>query len=187
MGEIGGLARSSGVAAAGRSSPSAAIAFVLKGYPRLSETFIAQEIAGLEALGVNIRIISLRHPTDVKRHPVHERVKAPVLYLPEYLHDEPLRVARAWWKARKLPGYRTAWRHWIADLRRDVTRNRVRRFGQALVLATELPDHVTHLHAHFLHTPASVTRYTADLLGLAWTASAHARDIYTSQIGRAHV
>jgi glycosyltransferase involved in cell wall biosynthesis len=56
----------------------------------------------------------------------------------------------------------------------------MRRFGQALVLAAELPADVKHLHAHFLHTPASVTRYAALLLGLPWSGSAHAKDIWTT-------
>jgi glycosyltransferase involved in cell wall biosynthesis len=55
----------------------------------------------------------------------------------------------------------------------------MRRFGQALVLATELPRDVVHLHAHFLHTPASVARYAAMLRGLPWSVSAHAKDIWT--------
>ena len=63
---------------------------------------------------------------------------------------------------------------------RDPTPNRVRRFGQALVLADELEPEVGHLHAHFLHTPASVARYAALLRGLPWSASAHAVDIWTS-------
>ncbi len=65
------------------------MAFVLKGYPRLSETFIAQEIAALEQLGLQILIISLRHPTDKHTHPIHAEIRAPLLYLPEYLRDEP--------------------------------------------------------------------------------------------------
>ena len=66
-------------------------------------------------------------------------------------------------------------------MRRDRTRNRVRRFGQALVLAHELAPDITHLHAHFLHTPASVARYAALLRGLKWSCSAHAKDIWTSE------
>ena len=52
------------------------IALVLKGYPRLSETFIAQEILELERAGFDISIISLRHPTDKHTHPVHAEIKA---------------------------------------------------------------------------------------------------------------
>ncbi len=155
------------------------VAFVLKGYPRLSETFIAQEILALEQRGLGILIVSLRHPTDRAIHPVHEAIRADRLYLPEYLRQEPSRVWRSWRRARRLPGYGRALRIWLADLRRDPTPNRVRRFGQALVLAAELPGDVGHLHAHFLHTPASVARYAGLIAELDWTVSAHAKDIWT--------
>ena len=157
-----------------------AIGFVLKGYPRLSETFITQEILALEARGLRLHLVSLRHPTEASVHPVHARVRAPVTYLPEYLHQEPARVFRAWRQVRRRPRYGRALRLWLRDLVRDPTRNRVRRFGQALVMAHELPPEVTHLHAHFLHTPASVARYAAHLTGRRWTGSAHAKDIWTT-------
>jgi glycosyltransferase involved in cell wall biosynthesis len=156
------------------------VAFVLKGYQRLSETFIAQEIRALERRGLDIRIVSLRHPTDPADHPVHREIEAPVDYLPEYLGDDWRRVRRAWRKARRLPGYRAARTLWLRDLRREPTRNRIRRFGQALVLAVELPAGIGHLHAHFLHTPASVARYAAAMRGLPWSCSAHAKDIWTT-------
>jgi glycosyltransferase involved in cell wall biosynthesis len=155
------------------------VAFVLKGYPRLSETFIAQEIAALERRGLDILIISLRHPTDRHRHPVHGEIKAPAAYLPEYLYQEPLRVLRAWWKVRRWPSYVEVRRLWLRDLRRDLTTNRGRRFGQALVLAAEFEGRVAALHAHFIHTPGSVARYAARLMGLKFSISAHAKDIYT--------
>ena len=157
-----------------------AVAFILKGYPRLSESFIAQEILGLERRGLDIQIVSLRRPTDTRMHPVHLEIKAPALYLPEYLKDEPARVGRAWRQARRLAGYSRARALWIADLRRDFTANRVRRFGQACVLAAELPPQTTRLHAHFLHTPASVARYASTMRELPWSCSAHAKDIWTS-------
>ena len=135
----------------GRSAPGR-VAFVLKGYPRLSETFIAQEIAALERRGLQILIVSLRHPTDARCHPIHAEIRAPVLYLPEYLRDEPLRVLRAWWRVRRWPGYRTARKLWLRDLWRDRTANRARRFGQAMVLASELPADVVRLHAHSDHS-----------------------------------
>ncbi len=156
------------------------VAIVVKGYPRLSETFIAQEIDGLEQRGMRLAIVSLRHPTDRLRHPLHDRIRAPVRYLPEYLHQEPLRVLRGWWRSRRRAGYGRALAAWLRDLARDRSRNRVRRFGQALVLAAELDPDVAWLHAHFLHTPASVARYAALLTGLPWSGSAHARDIWTS-------
>src|SRR3546814_12768777 len=77
------------------------IAGVLKGYPRLSETFIAQEILALQQRGFRLQLVSLRHPTDRKRHPVHDEIRAPVCYLPEFLYQEPLRVRRGWWRERR--------------------------------------------------------------------------------------
>ena len=155
-------------------------AFILKGYPRLSETFIAQEILGLERAGLPIRIFSMRRPTDTHAHPVHREIAAPVVYLPEYLHEAPLRVLRAFRTARRLPGFAVTLRQWRADLRRDFSRNRFRRLGQACVLAAELPGDIRHLHAHFIHTPGSVAHYASLLTGLPWTASAHAKDIWTT-------
>jgi len=154
------------------------IAVVLKGYPRLSETFIAQELLALERAGLELHLFSLRHPTDKAVHPVHREIRAPVTYLPEYLYQEPLRVLRGWWKARRLPGFGEARRHFLRDLRRDFTPNRGRRFGQACVLAAEMPD-LPWLYVHFLHTPGSVTRYAAEMRQLPWSTSAHAKDIWT--------
>ena len=154
-------------------------AFILKGYPRLSETFIAQEIGALERRGLKITIVSLRLPTDSRTHPVHEGIAAPVRYLPEYLVRQPLRVLRAWRAVRRRPAYGVARKVWLGDLARDPSTNRVRRFGQALVLAHEIEAAVSHLHAHFLHTPGSVTRYASLLSGLPWSVSAHAKDVWT--------
>lgn len=156
------------------------IAVVLKGYPRLSETFIAQELLGLERAGLELVLVALRRPTDAKRHPVHDEIKAPVHYLPEYLHEEPWRVFRSLLACLTKPGFAPAARAFVSDLRRDRTRNRFRRFGQALVLAAEWPGEAEWLHAHFIHTPASVTAYAGLLKGVPWTCSAHAKDIWTS-------
>ena len=157
-----------------------AVAVAVKGYPRLSETFIAQEILALEQRGLSLEIWSLRHPTEKAVHPMHRQIRAPAKYLPEYLYQEPLRVLKgALWGLRQPAVWRmlaTFWR----DLKRDMTPNRGRRLGQAFVLARELPAPIRHLHVHYLHTPASVVRYAAMLRGLSWSFSAHAKDIWTT-------
>jgi len=163
-------------AAKGRPS----IAVVVKGYPRLSETFVAQELLALEERGIPLAIWSLRRPTDQAVHPMHRQIRAGLHYLPEYLYREPWRVLRgaAWSltqpRLRKLLGL------FLRDLRRDMTPNRLRRLGQALVLGRELPRDIVHLHVHYLHTPASVVRYAAVLTGRSWSFSAHAKDIWTT-------
>lgn len=161
-------------------TPPITLAVVMKGYPRLSETFVAQELLGLQRRGLRFEIWPLRHPTDRTVHPMHREITAPVHYLPEYLHREPLRVLKGL-------GYvllrRTAGKLLLAalaDLRRDLTVDRLRRFGQACVLARELSPQIRHLYVHFLHTPASVVRYAAIARGLSWSFSAHAKDIWTT-------
>ena len=155
------------------------IAIILKGYPRLSETFIAQEVRALEQRGIHIHLFSLRHPTDSTSHPVHSEIQAPVVYLPEYVKDDIFRVLRAWWRVRRQEGYRKALRQLLRDFRRDFSSNRLRRFAQALVLADEVPDSIGLYYSHFMHTPASVTYYASMINDIPWSISAHAKDIWT--------
>lgn len=156
------------------------LAVVVKGWPRLSETFIAQELVALEDAGLRFDLWSLRHPTDKKTHPLHDRLQARLRYLPEYLHLEPRRVHDAMGAVTALPGFDAAAEAYARDVRRDDTANRRRRWGQACVLAHEAEDGLEALYAHFLHTPSSVARYAAILRGLPWSFSAHAKDIWTS-------
>lgn len=156
------------------------IVVILKGYPRLSETFIAQELLGLEKAGKSLEFVSLRHPTDTKRHAVHDEIQAPVTYLPEYLHLSPWRVLKSAFVSVGKPGFFKAFKIFLSDFKRDITRNRIRRFGQALVLSAEWPAGGKWIYAHFIHTPADVAFYTSMILNVPWSVSAHAKDIWTS-------
>ena len=161
--------------------PSAGrLAVVLKGWPRLSETFIAQELVALENRGLRFEVWSMRHPTDKKRHALHDALKAKVSYLPEYLYQEPLRVLKGLAYSARLPGFGAALKLWLKHLVRDPTPNRVRRFGQAAVLAREASPDLEFIYAHFLHTPSSVALYASVMRGVGWGFSAHAKDIWKS-------
>src|SRR5438093_1295823 len=63
------------------SGPARSIAYVLKGFPRRSETFIASEIHRLETLGLRLRLIVVMQDESF-RHPVIERIQAKPEYLP---------------------------------------------------------------------------------------------------------
>lgn len=156
------------------------IAVVVKGYPRLSETFIAQEILGLERRDVPILIVALRKPYDPFIHDLHRQISAEVLYLPEYVKDDPVRVTRARRWAEKQSTYAAAKALFDADFARESNAGRQRRWAQGCVFAHELPEDITWIHTHYLHTPCSVARYAAHLSGRGWSFSAHAKDIWTS-------
>ncbi|WP_299689344.1 glycosyltransferase family 4 protein [uncultured Tateyamaria sp.] len=162
------------------TNSTAPLAIAVKGWPRLSETFIAQELLALERAGIRFEIWSLRHPTDTKTHPLSDAVQAHVRYLPEYLRNEPGRVLRGFGAALLRPRFWRTAAQFLRDLARDRTSNRLRRFGQACVMARELPTGTRAIYAHFLHTPSSVARYAAMLRGIPWSFSAHAKDIWTS-------
>lgn len=157
-----------------------AVAIVVKGYPRLSETFISQEMLALQRRGLGFEIWALRHPTDAAVHPLNRAITAVARYLPEYLYKEPMRVLRGAWAATRMPGFGRLMRVFWRDLLRDPTPNRGRRLGQAFVFARELDPGVRHLHVHYLHTPCSVVRYAALLTGRSFSVSAHAKDIWTT-------
>ncbi|MBV9974218.1 MAG: glycosyltransferase family 4 protein [Hyphomicrobiales bacterium] len=156
------------------------LAVLVKGYPRLSETFIAQELLALERRGFSIDIWSLRRPTDGAVHALNRAVRAAPFYLPEYLYQEPGRVLRGFFHALRSPGFSRMFSIFLRDLLRDFTANRGRRLGQACVLARELSPDIPHLHVHYLHTPASVARYASMLVGRGFSFSAHAKDIWTT-------
>jgi glycosyltransferase involved in cell wall biosynthesis len=155
------------------------LAIVVKGFPRLSETFVARELCGLEARGLTFSLHALRQPGKDATL-VENNVRAMPQYLPEYLHDAPADVLRAFVAARQLPGFGTAWQAFRTDLASEFARARVRRFGQACVLVQQMPRSVRHIHAHFTHSPSSVARYAALLRGITFSMSAHAKDIWTA-------
>jgi hypothetical protein len=47
-----------------------AVAYLLRSYPRLSQTFILQEILALEALGVRIQLWPVTDPRETMLQPV---------------------------------------------------------------------------------------------------------------------
>jgi glycosyltransferase involved in cell wall biosynthesis len=158
---------------------------ILKGYPRISETFISNEILLLEGLGFPIHIFSMRRGRENFAHPAVAAVRARVDYLPETflknahrLFYRNLRLALVR-PAAYAAGIRTA----LARYRRTRNPATWRHFLQAGYLVEKcLPGRgVAHLHAHFAHSPTSVALFASVLSGLTFSFTAHAKDIYTSQ------
>ncbi|MDD2389862.1 MAG: glycosyltransferase family 4 protein [Desulfobacterales bacterium] len=160
------------------------LGMILKGYPRISETFISNEILLLERLGFLIRLFSMRQPREPFCHDSVRQIRAAVDYLPETLlrplprllyHNGLLagQIPRLYLRAMRL-----AWRRF----RRTRKLATVKHLLQAGYLVHRLlpQSGVTHLHAHFAHSPTSVALYASLLSGLGFSFTAHAKDIYTS-------
>jgi glycosyltransferase involved in cell wall biosynthesis len=157
---------------------------ILKGYPRISETFISNEILLLEKLGFNLHLFSMRKPREDFTHESVKKIRARVDYLPETL-IKPLHrlLYHNLILASKRPGVyaaalKTAFRRFLRT-RKSAT---LKHLFQAGYLAHRLlpASGVTHLHAHFAHSPTSVAMFTSQLTGLPFSFTAHAKDIYTS-------
>lgn len=151
------------------------IGYVLKMYPRLSETFIVNEILAHEAAGLEIKIFSLRPPTEGRFHASLARVRAHVTYL----HAGTPKSEDLWTAigaaARDLPG------GWHAL---DAARGEgVREVYQAILLSLKARDRgITHLHAHFGTVATTVARLASRLGDVPYSFTAHAKDIYHSSV-----
>jgi glycosyltransferase involved in cell wall biosynthesis len=158
---------------------------VLKGYPRISETFIANEILLLEELGLRIRIFSMRHPREEFWHDIVSRIRARVDYLPtELVPDFHRLLLPAMLEAVRQPGrFRAVLRRAGERFARTRNLGTLKHLLQGAYLVNRhlrpSPE-VVHLHAHFAHSPSSVAMFAAMLGGLRFSFTAHAKDIYTT-------
>ncbi|TVM34578.1 glycosyltransferase family 4 protein [Oceanidesulfovibrio marinus] len=160
------------------------LGLVLKGYPRISETFIANEIRLLEELGFNIHIISMRKPRESFTHDCVKRIRAKVSYLPEHLYRNlPRFLYHNILQYLRDPKRYRAGLKLMRERLRDTSSPKatVRHLLQAGYLVHKfLPrTDIGHLHAHFAHSPTSVAQFASLLSGLNFSFTAHAKDIYT--------
>jgi glycosyltransferase involved in cell wall biosynthesis len=154
------------------------ITFLLKRFPRLSETFILNELLALERQGVPLRIYSILNPEEHIVHGDVANLRTPVEYFPAGLGGA-WDIARAHLQviaATPGPYART-----LVEALSHLRRAPVKHFVRAGWLAARLRDARTgHLHAHFAHGPAAVAQFASRLAGVGFSFTAHAKDIYTS-------
>jgi glycosyltransferase involved in cell wall biosynthesis len=153
------------------------VAYVVKMFPRLSETFILNEILELERRGVEVVVHSLKRPAPGPVHPGVRELRARIHYLPERpvewlsrgLVDALRFCARRPREAARMLGY-------VATRR---THQAWKRFFQAASLARDAARRpVDHVHAHFASAPARVAMFAARMIDRPFSFTAHAKDIY---------
>lgn len=155
------------------------LAVLVKTWPKLSETFILEEILGLERRGWSLRLYAMAAPTDALTHAALKRVRAPVTYLPEPARARAGELAAGHWRA-----LRSTPIAYLSELIRMARRGRAARiaFWRAGWLADRMrADHIGHLHAHFISAPTELAAIAARLAGRPFSISAHAKDIYLSK------
>jgi glycosyltransferase involved in cell wall biosynthesis len=147
------------------------IAYVVKRYPRFSETFIVNEILAHEAAGHAVEIFSLYPPNDTHFQDAIARVRAPVTYL----SAEGLRAVELWNELqRAADGFPGLWA--ALDEARG---SEAREVHQAARLARLIKERgIGLLHAHFASTATEVARLAARFAGIPFTFTAHAKDIF---------
>ena len=151
-------------------------AYVLKMYPRFSETFIVSEILAREAAGDRIEIFSLRPTTDPRFHPELARVQAPVTYI-----DRPNKTVALWecLQTAVAAGLAPALGRNLGELTAATADDAL----QAVNLATALQGrNIRHMHVHFASTAATVARLASALTGIPYSFTAHAVDIFHESV-----
>jgi glycosyltransferase involved in cell wall biosynthesis len=151
-------------------------AYVLKMYPRFSETFIVSEILAREAAGDRIEIFSLRPTSDSRFHSELARVRAPVTYI-----DRPIKAVALWecLHTAVAAGLTPALGRNLGELAAATADDAV----QAINLATILQGrNIRHMHVHFASGATTVARLASALSGIPYSFTAHAVDIFHESV-----
>lgn len=164
-------------AGAGPELSTPVIGYVLKMYPRFSETFIVSEILAREAAGERIVIFSLRPPNDARFHQELAKVRAPVIQIPRTSN------AGRMWQQISEAGNQPALRSGLGSALPELLVHDADEALQSVLLAqAATAAGVTHLHAHFASVATSVARLAGMIAGLPYSFTAHAKDIFHQDV-----
>lgn len=151
------------------------VGYVLKRYPRYSETFVVNEILAHEAAGTEVEIFSLLYPEDGHFQDVISRVRASVTYLP----TKGLKAQDFWTTLVEAGDVSPGLWSSLDDARVEEARY----VYQAAALAREVQSRgISHLHAHFATASTTVARLAARFAEVPYTFTTHAKDIFHESV-----
>jgi len=164
------------------------IAYILRSYPRLSQTFIVNEILSLEQLGLNLHLFAITNPHEPIVQEYVAQVRAPLEYLENAAKpDRAELLAEHTWAEQLMPAGYLAARSYVeqnASLDQGYTSaSRFECFDYAVHVAALLDRErragqpIDHLHAHFAHDPTLIALLVHMLTGISFSFTAHARDL----------
>lgn len=151
------------------------LGYVLKRYPRFSETFVINEILAHERAGVPVEIFAVRRVNEPHFQSILGEVRSPVTYIP----DGMPKIEAFWALLREahaaLPGF-------TARLEAVLTAE-VADVYQGILLALKARTlGVGHLHAHFGTIATTIARLAAHFAGIGYSFTAHAKDIFHENV-----
>lgn len=166
------------------------VGYVLKRFPRLTETFILNEILELERQGAEVEIYSLLKPRDEPRHRLLSQLRGRVHYLPDRRSLDGWTVRQGRLDATSAPmpvadlvGENPVFPELMPGKKRADTILLMQRIATIAALAQM--HGVRHLHAHFASDATTAALLTSRLSGIPFSFTAHARDIYHTYVSRA--
>ncbi len=157
------------------------IGYILRKFPCLSETFILNEILELESKGIEVHIFSLKRPNDPKFHQNLVKLKAKIIYVPEFSQIKTL------WKHKKkaLKNFGKTYRLNLFQVAKELNPKLFFRFLQSLYVANRAKNlKLSHLHAHFATKATTVANFSAKMLNIPHSFTAHAFDIFKQDASR---
>ncbi|MBI4782985.1 MAG: glycosyltransferase family 4 protein [Oscillatoriophycideae cyanobacterium NC_groundwater_1537_Pr4_S-0.65um_50_18] len=164
------------------------VAYVLKRYPRYSETFVVNEILAHEAAGLEIEIFALRPPCDTHFQNTISQVRAPVTYIqrptqgrvsPSLNSLAPTAASYFWAELQEASRVIPEFWNRLAIAQGEPAST----VYQAAWLAREIRlRSLDHLHAHFGTVATSVARLASHFSGVPYTFTAHAKDIFHDSV-----
>lgn len=149
---------------------------LVNAFPRLSETFVLQELLDLERRGVRLLVVALSRPNEIVRQEGLGDLRARVEYLPPRRDISRRRASRAHAALlrRRGAGYGMALAGFAPAP--DATMGAVTR---ATLLASRLVRlGFPPLYIHFAHRPGTIGRLAAQMAGVPYALSCHAKDIW---------
>jgi glycosyltransferase involved in cell wall biosynthesis len=183
------------------------IAYVFKGYPRLTDTFITSEVYRMEQQGLKLRVFVIKPCTEPVPTDLLDKINAKPVYMPGTTSMKNASLLQ--WLSQNLKHFspslrRIFFRHPLRTLRAAATALaqavRARRsfwswprkvyakeFLQGAMLADMIlqAGDVTHVHAHYCHGATTVGWFAAMIAGLPLSFTAHAKDIYLESLNPA--
>ncbi len=160
------------------------LAYLLKKFPRLSETFVLNEILAQEALGVPVHVFSRRAADDEPRHPELGRLRAEIETLPDKRELDPWETLFfGTWNAEesfaRVGRVVEAGREWKHPRFPTLLAEALFLYGRMRELG------IDHVHAHFATDSAVVAMLVHELGGPSFSLTVHAKDIYRSTVSPA--